>query len=67
MVYTNGKFSMYNFTSGYIEPLSTAIHYRYYMKDHLGNNRVVSSLSGTILQTNHYYPYGANIACSTTK
>ncbi|MCQ2256762.1 MAG: DUF6443 domain-containing protein [Bacteroidaceae bacterium] len=66
-VYTNGKFSMYNFVSGYLEPLSTGYTYRYYMKDHLGNNRVVTSLSGLIMQTNHYYPYGANLTCSTNQ
>ncbi|MCQ2256764.1 MAG: hypothetical protein MJZ41_02080 [Bacteroidaceae bacterium] len=67
--YEKGKMKMYNFGSGYIEPSTTgtSYQYRYYMKDHLGNNRVVSNLSGSIMQTNHYYPYGATLACSTNQ
>ena len=33
--------------------------YYFYLKDHQGNNRVVVSQSGSVEQTNHYYPYGA--------
>jgi len=32
--------------------------WHYYLKDHLGSNRVVMSASGTPEQINHYYPYG---------
>ena len=42
--------------------------YRYYVQDHLGNNRLVADDSGTILQTNHYDPYGqllSDISSST--
>ena len=42
--------------------------YRYYVQDHLGNNRLVTDDSGTILQTNHYDPYGqllSDISSST--
>ena len=37
---------------------SSSYTYRYYVQDHLGNNRLVTDDSGTILQTNHYDPYG---------
>ena len=37
---------------------SSTYAYRYYVQDHLGNNRLVTDDSGTILQTNHYDPYG---------
>ncbi len=40
--------------------------YRYYLKDHLGNNRVVITQSGAVEQTTHYYPYGGTFASSTT-
>ena len=40
--------------------------YHYYLKDHLGNNRVVINQSGAVQQTNHYYPYGGTFASSTT-
>ena len=36
---------------------STATHY-YYLKDHLGNNRVVFRDDGLVVQENHYYAYG---------
>lgn len=32
--------------------------YHYYMTDHFGNNRVVVNASGTVIQRNHYYPFG---------
>ena len=32
--------------------------YHFYVKDHLGNNRVVVSSSGTVEETNSYYPFG---------
>ncbi|WP_394708144.1 RHS repeat domain-containing protein [uncultured Bacteroides sp.] len=32
--------------------------YHYYIQDHQGNNRVVFNQSGTVEQTNHFYPFG---------
>ncbi|GAE84154.1 hypothetical protein GGR06_003179 [Bacteroides reticulotermitis] len=32
--------------------------YHFYLCDHLGNNRVVAKADGSVVQTNHYYPYG---------
>ncbi len=40
--------------------------YHYYLKDHLGNNRVVISQNGSVEQTTHYYPYGGTFASTTT-
>lgn len=37
----------------------------YYIKDHLGNNRVVLREDGEVMQQNHYYPYGALMAESS--
>jgi len=39
--------------------------YHFYLKDHLGNNRVVVNASGTVEQVNHYYPYGGLMGEST--
>ena len=39
--------------------------YHYYLKDHLGNNRVVVNSNDSIEQVNHYYPYGGLMAEST--
>ena len=41
---------------GYVD-LSNNTYY-YYLKDHQGNNRVVINGSGTVVETNHYYPFG---------
>ena len=38
--------------------------FHYYLKDHLGNNRVVVSEDGKIEQENDYYPTGALMASS---
>ena len=35
------------------------------MQDHLGNNRVVAKSDGTVIQTNHYYPFGMSFTEST--
>ncbi len=36
-----------------------------YLQDHLGNNRVVTKSDGTVIQTNHYYPFGMSFTEST--
>ena len=62
----------YHFDGGYItfqpelvqQPLLPVMtynyvpSYHYYLRDHLGNNRLVISDTGDIEQTNEYYPYG---------
>ena len=37
----------------------------FYLQDHLGNNRVVAKSDGTVIQTNHYYPFGMSFTEST--
>ena len=39
--------------------------YRFYVKDHLGNNRMVVHQRGTIEQVNNYYPYGGLMSNSS--
>ena len=41
------------------------LSFHYYLKDHLGDNRVVMSESGTVEQVNDYYPTGALMGSST--
>ena len=48
---------------GYVD-LTTNTYY-YYLKDHQGNNRVVINSSGTVQETNHYYPFGGLFSTST--
>ena len=40
--------------------------YPFYMKDHLGSNRVVASVTGEAEQVNHYYPYGSTFYGETS-
>ena len=57
-VYKNGTLSMILTEEGYITMNGTTPTYHYFLKDHQGNNRVVMNQSGTVLQVNHYYPFG---------
>ena len=43
---------------GYVDLSASTPAYYYYLKDHQGNNRVVINSSGTVQETNHYYPFG---------
>ncbi len=57
-VYENGSLKRTLVDGGYIEG---GIYY-FYLKDHLGNNRVVAKADGTVVQTQHYYPFGMSFA-----
>jgi len=58
VIYENGILSKILVDDGYITMSGTTPTYHYYIQDHQGNNRVVFNQSGTIEQTNHYYPFG---------
>ena len=66
-IYHNNKFSRYNWGNGYIVPTgsSSGYAYRFYFKDHQGNNRLVTSYTGVVQQTTHYYPDGVTHDKST--
>ena len=49
---------------GYMTVTDTPFYF-YYLKDHLGNNRVLVSPAGTATQINHYYPFGGLFGEST--
>jgi RHS repeat-associated protein len=57
-VYEKGTLKRILVDGGYIE----SGVYHFYLTDHLGNNRVVATATGTVVQTNHYYPYGMTFA-----
>jgi RHS repeat-associated protein len=62
-IFTNDSLSMALTDNGYFTLSGTGVPtYHFYLKDHQGNNRVVVSQSGSVEQTNHYYPYGALFA-----
>ena len=48
-----------NLPNGYVSnPISKDCAYKFYVKDHLGNNRYVVDGNGKVTQTNNYYPFG---------
>ncbi|MBP6238804.1 MAG: RHS repeat-associated core domain-containing protein [Saprospiraceae bacterium] len=53
---------------GKIERITgTTYEYHYYIKDHLGNVRVVFKSGPTLISEHHYYPLGERIRSSHTK
>ncbi|MDR0893591.1 MAG: DUF6443 domain-containing protein [Mediterranea sp.] len=58
MVYKKGTLDMIQVDGGYIKDGQ----YYFYLQDHLGSNRVVANATGTVVQRNHYYPYGVLFA-----
>ena len=66
MVYENGVLSQILVEDGYISFTNGKPVYHYYLKDHLGSNRVVvNHTTGEVEQVNHYYPFGGLMAEST--
>jgi hypothetical protein len=54
MIYENGALKEILLPEGYYQ---NGVYY-YYLKDHLGDNRLVINSSGTIMEKSHYYPSG---------
>ncbi len=49
-------------SGGYLSKDGGTWKYRYFLQDHLGNNRVVLNESGSPIQVNNYYPFGMTLA-----
>ena len=62
VVYENGTQKLLLTEEGYVTLADSKYHY--YLKDHQGNNRVVISSTGTVEETNHYYPFGGVFAAT---
>ena len=60
VVYENGVQKLLLTDEGYVTLSDNKYHY--YLKDPQGNNRVVINQSGTVEETNHYYPFGGVFA-----
>lgn len=58
MIYENGTLKRTLVDGGYYDN----DEYYFYLKDHLGNNRVVANQDGTVIQANEYYPFGMEFA-----
>ncbi len=57
-VYEDSKLAFIQTSEGRIVPDHDAYAYEYFLKDHLGNTRVVFNEQGEVLQDNSYYPFG---------
>jgi len=49
-------------SEGQLVPAADTLRFDYYIKDHLGNVRVVFDENGDILQQSDYYSFGLSIA-----
>lgn len=61
-IYDNGELKQTLFDGGYLTYDGETPIYHFYVKDHLGNNRMVLDESGNVEQVTHYYPYGMSFA-----
>lgn len=60
MVWKDGRKKYLLFDGGYIDLSAGQPAYMFYLKDHLGNNRIIATTDGKVVQVNHYYPYGVS-------
>lgn len=65
LIFENGTLKQILVDGGYIMMDDWSHPYCFYIKDHLGNNRMVVNQRGTVDQVNNYYPYGGLMANST--
>ena len=61
-IYENGNLKMILTEDGYVTKQGSTYNYYFYLKDRLGNNRVVIDRSGNVKQVTNYYPFGASFA-----
>ena len=57
-IYENSVLKMLLNEAGYVSFPDKKFHF--YIKDHLGNTRIVSDKDGNVEETNAYYPFGGN-------
>jgi RHS repeat-associated protein len=61
VVYENGALKYILTPEGYVTKNGRNTYYNYYLKDHLGNNRIVLEVIGSasnVIQATDYYPFG---------
>ena len=61
LIYDRTSLQKVLFDGGYVDMSGDSPEYRFFVADHLGNNRLVADVAGAILQTNHYGPYGESL------
>ena len=62
MIYENGALKQILLPIGYYQNGT----FYYYLKDHLGNNRVTINSSGAVVEKSHYYPSGTRFFTEST-
>jgi len=62
IIYENGTLKQIMLPDGYWQ---NGVFY-YYLKDHLGSNRVTINSSGTVVEKSHYYPSGTRFYTEST-
>lgn len=62
LVYENDSLRYVLVDGGLIDMNYSEPQYQFFLKDHLGGTRVVAKANGTVVQMNHYYPYGGSFA-----
>lgn len=65
IILENDTLSKILLPDGYITKKNNTFAYHHYIKDHQGNNRVVTNDLNAIEQVNHYYPFGGLFGAST--
>lgn len=65
LVYDGTTLKMMLFDGGYATMSGSFPTYHYYLRDHLGSNRVLVKADGTVEQLIHYYPYGGEWSDAT--
>ena len=63
-IYENGSLKMLLNEAGYVSFPDKKFHF--YLKNHLGNVRVVADKDGNVEETNDYYPFGGLFTASTS-
>ena len=64
VLYENGVAKTLLTEAGYVDLADSSYHF--YIKDHLGNNRIVADANGTVEKSNQYYPFGLLFANSNS-
>jgi len=66
-VYENNKLKYILTEEGYLENVNNLWYRYFYLKDRLGNNRIVMDVTGKMYQANNYYPSGVSMAESPSR
>ncbi len=61
-IFKNGQLDRILTEEGYVAKNGSQYNPYYFLRDHLGSNRVVMNASGNAVQVTNYYPSGASLA-----